>query len=305
MFNDVIVNILELIETRIAQIRDKAVEVVRAARDFLDYVIEVQPGTRPVRFVAVDSGFAEITYFGFRVSIINIALFTNVNNKVLTVFEPSLGLSSDELERVALDLEVKYAVDAARRFHADLLLLDGPLINRRNADKIDVPTLAHVKDVRVNRYSQSITEPTFRDYMNNALQVMEEPLIAHVILEAYRSRTRTRNALITRPYVVGRVGDRDVYGFYVQYAPSALPIYVEYLGDPGIIGNLISALTPLSAMPRLGYPAPLYIVDRLARVNSDFKGMVRLIMEKLGGDVLSELRGMYLKMSLNDYVKSS
>jgi hypothetical protein len=49
----------------------------------------------------------------------------------------------------------------------------------------------------------------------------------------------------------------------------------------------------------------LYIVDRVARVNSDFRSMVRLIMEKLGGDVLSELRGMYLRMNLNDYVKSN
>ncbi len=32
--------------------------------------------------------------------------------------------------------------------------------------------------------------------------------------------------------------------------------------------------------------------------------MVRLIMEKLGGEVLSELRGMYLRMGLNEYVKS-
>ena len=69
--------------------------------------------------------------------------------------------------------------------------------------------------------------------------------------------------------------------------------------------DLISALAPLSTMPRLDYPAPLYIVDRVARVNSDFRGMVRLIMEKLGGDVLSELRGMYLRMNLNDYVKSN
>ena len=58
-------------------------------------------------------------------------------------------------------------------------------------------------------------------------------------------------------------------------------------------------------MPRLDYPAPLYIVDRVARVNSDFRGMVRLIMEKLSGDVLSELRRMYLRMNLNDYVKSN
>ena len=85
----------------------------------------------------------------------------------------------------------------------------------------------------------------------------------------------------------------------------SLPIYVEYLGDPSLIKGLISALAPLSTMPRLGYPAPLYIVDRVARVNSDFRSMVRLIMEKLGGDVLSELRGMYLRMNLNDYVKSN
>lgn len=76
------------------------------------------------------------------------------------------------------------------------------------------------------------------------------------------------------------------------------------MGDPGMIQQVISRMAPLSTMPRLGYPAPLYIVDRVAKVNADFRGMVRLIMEKLGGEVLSELRGMYLRMELNEYVKS-
>ncbi|MCG2886008.1 MAG: DNA double-strand break repair nuclease NurA [Vulcanisaeta sp.] len=308
MFNDVVINLLELMETRIAQIRDRASEIVKEAGEFANQVIEVSPITKPIRFVAVDSGFAEITYFGFRVSVINVAVLISAGGKgrVLTMFEPILGASGEELERVALDMEVRYALDALRKFHVNLLLLDGAVIGRHDIDKVDVPVLAHVKDVRINRYSQSITEPGFRDYMNKALQVMEEPLIAHVILETYRSSNKTsNNALITKPYVVGKVGGRDVYGFYVQYIPSALPIYVEYLGDPSLIKDLISALAPLSTMPRLGYPAPLYIVDRVARVNSDFRGMVRLIMEKLGGDVLSELRGMYLRMNLNDYVKSN
>jgi len=96
-------------------------------------------------------------------------------------------------------MEVRYALDALRKFHINLLLLDGAVIGRRDIDKVDVPVLAHVKDVRINKYSQSITEPGFRDYMNKALQVMEEPLIAHVILETYRSSNKTsNNALITK-----------------------------------------------------------------------------------------------------------
>ncbi len=117
-------------------------------------------------------------------------------------------------------------------------------------------------------------------------------MVMHMIMETYRARNRSINTLITKPYVVGRVGDKEVYGFYVQYLPETLPIYTEYVGDPGVIRQVISRVTPLSTMPRLGYPAPpLYIVDRVAKVNADFKGMVRLIMEKLGGEVLSELRG--------------
>jgi len=79
MFNDVVINLLELMETRIAQIRDRASEIVKEAGEFANQVIEVSPITKPIRFVAVDSGFAEIrfaeiTYFGFRVSVINVAV---------------------------------------------------------------------------------------------------------------------------------------------------------------------------------------------------------------------------------------
>ncbi len=305
MFNDVVVNMLELIETRITQLRDRALDLLNEAGNFLNYVIEVEPSEGFTRLIAVDSGFAEITYLGLRVSIINVALLVNVDGKghVTNRFEALLGVSSDDLERIALDLEAKYALEYSRSFPVDAVLFDGPLVGRNYVDKFNAPLLAHVKDVRGNRYSQGITDSGFSGYVNRALQVMEEPLAMHVVMETYRARSKSVNTLITRPYVVGRIGDREVYGFYVQYLPAALPIYTEYVGDPSMIKQVISRMAPLSTMPRLGYPAPLYIVDRVARVNSEFRWMVRLIMEKLGGDVLSELRGMYLRMGLNEYVK--
>ena len=305
MFNDVVIDMLELIETRIAQIRDRALDILNEAGNLLNYVIEVKPSGGFTRFMAVDSGFTEITYLGFRIAIINVALLVNVDGRgrIMNRFEALLGVSGEELERMALDMEAKYALELMSSLPVDVVLLDGALLGRNYVDRFTVPVLAHVKDVRGNRYSQGIADGEFRDYAGRALQVMEEPLAMHAIMETYRARTKSRNALITRPYVVGRVGDRDVYGFYVQYLPATLPIYTEYVGDPGMIGQVISRIAPLSTMPRLGYPAPLYIVDRVARVNSDLRGMVRLIMEKLGGDVLSELRGMYLRVGLNEYVK--
>jgi hypothetical protein len=137
MFNDVVINLLELMETRIAQIRDRASEIVKEASEFANQVIEVSPITKPIRFVAVDSGFAEITYFGFRVFVINVAVLISAGGKgrVLTMFEPILGASGEELERVALDMEVRYAIDAIRKFHVNLLLLDGAVIGRRDIDK--------------------------------------------------------------------------------------------------------------------------------------------------------------------------
>ncbi len=208
---------------------------------------------------------------------------------------------------MALDMEAQYALEYLRLFPVDVVLLDGALMGRNYVSKFSVPLIGHVKDVRSNRYSQGgIVDGGFRDYVNKALQVMEEPLVMHMVMETYRARNKSTNALITRPYVVGRVGDREVYGFYVQYLPATLPIYTEYVGEPGMIQHVVSRIAPLSTMPRLGYPAPLYIVDRVAKVNADFRGgMVRLIMEKLGGEVLSELRGMYLRMGLNEYVKSN
>lgn len=305
MFNDVIINMLRLIETRITQMRDRASEVIKEAGNHVNQILEVKPGNKPIRFVAVDSGFAEINYLGFRISVINVATLINSDGvgKLFTMFEPIIGVPSEELERFALNLEVRYALDAIRRFPVDLLLLDGPILNRDGADRVGVQTLAHVKDVRSNRYTQSITEQNFRDYMERALRVMEEPLAIHILMETRRGLGDVDGALITRPYVIGRLGNREVYGFYVQYVQSTLPIYVEYLGDLSNINDIISRLTPLSKTPRLGYPAPLYIVDRVARVNAEFRSMVRLIIEKLGGDVLNELRGEYLRISLNEYVK--
>ncbi|ADN50566.1 DNA double-strand break repair nuclease NurA [Vulcanisaeta distributa] len=306
MFNDVIVNMLELIETRIAQMRDRALELLNSASNFMSYVIEVAPSREFTRFIAVDSGFTEITYLGFRIAVINVALLMNVDGKghVINRFDALLGISSEELERIALDMEAQYALEYSRSFPVDIVLLDGALMGRNYVNRFSTPLLAHVKDVKGDRYSQGIADDEFRNYVNRALQIMEEPLVMHMIMETYRARNRSINALVTKPYVVGRVGDKEVYGFYVQYLPETLPIYTEYVGDPGVIRQVVSRIAPLSTMPRLGYPAPLYIVDRIAKVNADFKGMVRLIMEKLGGEVLSELRGMYLKIGLNEYVKS-
>ncbi len=307
MFNEVIINMLELIETRIAQIRDKAVDLFNEAHNYLDYVMRVPQVRTSLRFAAVDSGFTEIPYLGFRVSVINVAILINIDGKgrVMTMFEPILGIGDEELERIALNMEIKCALDVIRRNPVDLLLLDGAVLGRDGIGKVGIPVLAHVKDVRSNRYSQSIVDSSFKNYMLKALQVMEEPLIMHVIMESFRAVNGANDTLISRPYIVGKIGERDVLGFYVQYVPSTLPIYVEYLGDPSLIERVISYLAPLSRVPRLGYPAPLYVVDRVARINSDFRRMIRLIMEKLGGDVLSDLRGVYLKMGLNEYVKSS
>ncbi|WP_054856638.1 DNA double-strand break repair nuclease NurA [Vulcanisaeta sp. JCM 16159] len=307
MFNDVVINMLELIETRIAQMRDRALDLLNNAGNFIDHVIEVVPSRDFTKFIAVDSGFTEVTYLGFRIAIINIALLVNTDGKghIINRFDAILGVSSEELERMALDMEAQYALEYLRLFPVDVVLLDGALMGRNYVSKFSVPLIGHVKDVRSNRYSQGIVDGGFRDYVNKALQVMEEPLVMHMVMETYRARNKSTNTLITRPYVVGRVSDREVYGFYVQYLPATLPIYTEYVGEPGMIQHVVSRIAPLSTMPRLGYPAPLYIVDRVAKVNSDFRGMVRLIMEKLGGEVLSELRGMYLRMGLNEYVKSN
>jgi hypothetical protein len=48
------------------------------------------------------------------------------------------------------------------------------VIGRRDVDKVYVPVLAHVKDARTNRYSQSIIESEFRDYMNKGGDVLSE-----------------------------------------------------------------------------------------------------------------------------------
>ncbi|WP_243670950.1 single-stranded DNA endonuclease [Vulcanisaeta sp. JCM 16161] len=255
MFNDVIVNMLELIETRIAQMRDRALELLNSASDFMNYVIEIAPNREFTRFIAVDSGFTEIAYLGFRISVINVALLMNIDGKghVINRFDALLGISSEELERMALDMEVQYALEYSRSFPVDIVLLDGALIGRNYVNRFTIPLLAHVKDIKVNRYSQGITSNEFRNYVNRALQIMEEPLVMHMIMETYRARNKSVNALITKPYVVGKVGDREVYGFYVQYLPATLPIYTEYMGDPDMIQRVISRLVPLSTMPRLGY----------------------------------------------------
>jgi hypothetical protein len=48
------------------------------------------------------------------------------------------------------------------------------VIGRRDIDKVDVPVLAHVKDVRTNEYSQFIIESEFRYYMNKGGDVLSE-----------------------------------------------------------------------------------------------------------------------------------
>ncbi|MGC8544078.1 MAG: DNA double-strand break repair nuclease NurA, partial [Vulcanisaeta sp.] len=117
MFNEVIINMLELIETRIAQIRDRAIDLFNEAHNYLDYVMRIPQVRTSLRFAAVDSGFTEIPYLGFRVSVINVAILVNIDGKgrVMTMFEPILGIAGDELERIALNMEVKYALDVIRR----------------------------------------------------------------------------------------------------------------------------------------------------------------------------------------------
>ncbi|WP_243677854.1 single-stranded DNA endonuclease [Vulcanisaeta distributa] len=247
MFNDVIVDMLELIETRIAQMRDRALELLNNAGNYMDYVIEVAPNREFTRFIAVDSGFTEITYLGFRIAVINVALLMNVDGKghVINRFDALLGISSEELERMALDMEAQYALEYSRSFPVDIVLLDGALIGRNYVNRFTIPILAHAKDVKVNRYSQGITNDEFRNYVDRALQIMEEPLVMHMIMETYRARNKSVNALITKPYVVGKVGDNEVYGFYVQYLPATLPIYTEYMGEPGMIRHVISRIAPI------------------------------------------------------------
>lgn len=224
----------------------------------MSYVIEVPPSREFIRFIAVDSGFTEITYLGFRIAVINVALLMNVDGKghVINKFDALLGISSEELERIALDMEAQYALEYSRSFPVDIVLLDGgALMGGRNyVSRFSTPLLAHVKDVKGNRYSQGgIADDEFRNYVNRALQIMEEPLVMHMIMETHRARNKSVNALITKPYVVGRVGDKEVYGFYVQYLPETLPIYTEYIGDSSMIGHVVSRVAPLSTMPRLGY----------------------------------------------------
>lgn len=303
MFNEIVTNLLELIETRLLKTREYVVNLLNELPNFINEVISINPSREPLNLVVVDSGFSDIHYLGFRFFIINVAilLIKDGKSRLSTYFQVNTS-GLDEIEKQALDLELRLGIDIMRKSHVDLLLLDGPLSTRNKGIIGGESILAHVKDVEINRYSQSITDKEFRQFMLRFLDFIGEPMIIYLLMETYRkSRNDYLSVLMSKPYIVSDEG-LTITGFYVQYMSRTLPIYVEYVGhyDPS---RLIARIAPMAIAPRLGYPAPLYIVDRVSRVNDNLKSMVRLILEKLGGDALRELRSIYFSKDVNDYVK--
>ncbi|WP_069806576.1 DNA double-strand break repair nuclease NurA [Vulcanisaeta thermophila] len=303
MFNEIIVNLLELVETRVMRTREYMLNLMGRIPNFLSELMAVKPLREPMNLVAVDSGFTEIHYLGLRFTVVNtVTLVVKDGRSRLGMQFNITNAGQDEVEDYVLNLELRLGVNAMKLNHADLLLLDGPLSTRDRGLISNGPILAHVKDVHGNKYSQAITDNDFREFMSESLAFIEEPLIMYLIMEYFRKHHNDNSSvLVSKPFTIWD-SKPTIMGFYVQYTPGVVPIYVEYVGGDDPL-KWVARVAPLAVVPRLGYPAPLYIVDRVSRVNEDVKSMVRLVLEKLGGDALRELRGVYFSRSVNDYVK--
>ncbi len=222
--------------------------------------------------IAVDSGFAEVTYAGARLGIINAVGMEFVSKSKMTVLKPLLLGKSIELsvEARAVEFDVAAQLISASRGGC-VVLLDGTV--RLNTDSGEylraksillstarnrgAAVLAHSKDVTVNRYS--------------GLDI-DERMPLFVAMEENRQADGYAGVVLTVP-----ISDGDLSSFYVQYKPHLLPMYVEAIEplDPAVLA-LIGDLTT-----REGYPLPLYVVDRLSKLSGDVIRYVKLSISKL------------------------
>lgn len=82
-----------------------------------------------------------------------------------------------------------------------------------------------------------------------------------------------------------------VYGTYVRLHPTRRPLYMEFLGwSLEKLGNVMLYLTDMSRYSlRPGYPAPLFLVDRLTKIDRGVASAVATAVEYVARYVLRDL----------------
>jgi len=292
LLGNVAMELLRLAELGLSRSRERLLALLSEARDHVDIITEVEPKYGPVETLSVDSGFAVIHYHGMELGIVNCAaLLLGSRSRVFS----RLSLINNEgpIEEKAMGMEVEFAAGILRELKVPLVLMDGPLLGRGSLNLLAAAksVLGYVKEARASRYSQLLDGDAgvfFRKWVGS----VREGLLVSMIMEL-RRREGSRGVLITKPV---KLREEGILGFYVQYTPRSLPVYVESLGDYSVVVDSVARLASLSIS---GYPLPLYLVDKLARVSGELRNLVSTMLERLGNEVLGRMRNLYLGPSLN------
>ncbi len=304
MLDDLVSGIFRVLEFDAVKVRERLKKILEEADSYIDFVNGLECSDNAViRHVTVDSGFVMLNYLGLRLGIINTALLRCTPNCRLDLILRVTPCKGDEIERMALNLELETLLKYAASETFDLALLDGPLRNREIRIGVNTPILAHVKDVRLAKYAESITDDRFKHYVTFALDILEEPMVMFILIRRYREIKGCKQVVFTMPYQIRNAFGISIYGLYVQYAPKAPPIYVEYLGDIDELPRILCHAYKLASITRLGYPIPLLITDKASRVDSKLKACVKSLIEKLGSAALESLTPLILTKDVREYVK--
>ena len=245
---------------------------------------------------AVDAGFSLIKYRNCHIGVVAVAsvIYSDVIKAaydVKPILIKDLRYSKLILTYVSRINELEYISS-----DVDLVLLDGSLtfpdyittqsyelrqmvasFERAFVEKIGrVPVLSIVKDMFRSKYLE-------RHHIN------EMHLPEYLIIKS-RLDSCSKPCYLPPIKVRSSIGSRTSINIYGTYVNIGSVYYVEF--NEKSYNNIENILYIVNKLSRKGYPFPLFLADRIAKVKGNLVHTVKLILERLAlnPQIFSELR---------------
>ncbi len=166
--------------------------------------------------------------------------------------------------------------------------------------------VAIAKDLPVDKYLDALEELTeyrgmeryrsLHTWLCKATELLHERTAVDILLRArgvpsYLHPVRVDNLRKYRAPAIPQISRYGVYGTYVKLTHLRRPLYVEFIGWSLPKVNLLMTILYETSnySPRPGYPAPLFIVDRLTKVDKAIARAIATAIEYAAKHALGEL----------------
>lgn len=250
-------------------------------------VLEVPESGQEVNEVwAVDSGFTTVSYLGLLIGLIHAVALKVPGMARRTIVKSAVINNDDELAHLARNIEAELALSLPISKGA-VIMVDGPL------SSLDQGILSQLIDKvkAMNGYLMSFTKDSRSLKAGiEGYESVSGQALAMVAFNKYRvKKGSTNRPLVTKPArVMG-----GLVSFYMQHTPAAPPIYIE--ASDNVLNNLGILNGVLRMMSREGYPLPLYVADKLAKLSSSLRGWFTLSLVRLSSGEVEPLVYRYVR----------